>query len=109
MQYSSNRQIAEEKMEASSGTQLMRRDGGAGGPLVLAPVIGRYPCQECEARCKQQRKLEIAADAKRANCQAEEGSGGWDEEDFGPEAVDFRQERPCLRYRPAIPLPQDRN
>ena len=43
------------------------------------------------------------------NCQAEEGSGGWDEEDFGPEAVDFRHERPCLHYRPAIPLPQDRN
>ena len=63
MQYSSYRQNAEEKMEASSGTQLMRRDGGAGGPLVLGvrrlgvgvllvPVIGRYPCQECEARCK---------------------------------------------------------
>ena len=52
VQYSFSRQIAEEKMEASSGTQLMRRDGGAGGPLVLAPVIGRYPCQECEARGK---------------------------------------------------------
>ena len=60
---------------------------------------------------KQQRKLEITVAAKldRQDCQAEEGSDDWDEEDFDPEAVDFHHERPCLRFRSSIPLPHARN
>jgi len=61
---------------------------------------------------KQQRKQEIttvAVEVDRQDCQAEEGSDDWDEEDFDPEAVDFQHERPCLRYRPAIPLPHARH
>jgi len=60
---------------------------------------------------KQQRKLEITVAAKldRHDCQAEEGSDDWDEEDFDPEAVDFQHERPCLRFRSSIPLPHARN